>query len=131
MIYSFETDVKPFSKILLYILCVCHDHFHHDIDQIEKMKRWLCFLFFAFNINNSLNMLLFKETQILFFNARNISSEINNKSSSNLCLILYGWEVQAWEMAKLLKKRQSHLACMYMCFLIARSHLSVSNTSCS
>ena len=117
---------------VVYILCVCHDHFHHDIDQIKKMKRWLCFLFFFEHKQLSQhNVVCSKKPRFLSFNSRHISLETSNKSSSNLCLILYGWEVQAWEMAKLLKKRQSHLACMYICFLIARSHLSVSNTSCS
>ena len=79
-----------------------------------KSKKWRddCAFYFSLNINNSLDiMLLFEETQILNFNARRISSETNNKSSSNLCLMLYGWEVQAWEMAKVLKKRQSSFAC--------------------
>ena len=93
-----------------------------------KSKKWRddCAFYFSLNINNSLNiMLLFKETQILNFNARHISLETSNKSSSNLCLILYGWEVQAWEMAKLLKKRQSHLACIYVSWLRAHIYLSL------
>ena len=93
-----------------------------------KSKKWRddCAFYFSLNINNSLDiMLLFEETQILHFNARHISSETSNKSSSSLCLILYGWEVQAWEMAKLLKKRQSHLACIYVSWLRAHIYLSL------
>ena len=118
------------KKVSLYILCVCHDHFHHDIDQIKKMKRWLCFLFFFEHKQLSRHNVVVRRNPDSYFQYKTHflgdKQQILIKLVSNT-LRLRGSSVGNGKVIE----EKTKPSCLYICFLIARSHLSVSNTSCS